>query len=481
MTSSSMDPLPCLRLLPLGEADAGDDSGSGPVYSLSSNGDMLLGRDPLCQVVVDPHVYPTVSRRHTQIQPIQQPMATGGSAQRQVFQWQVVDLGSSNGTYLNGRRLETPQILQVGDRLMLGQNGPEFILELPSRTGPQGAGPHRTGVERPVYAGAQLADVPEGPLPVPVPVSSRPGRSRDPLSLTQLFPIFSTGRELTQKAYLLPGAITVSCTVLLFLTVQSPRWFNLLLATYIAGGGFYFVYRLCGKRKPWWVPFSSAVLTFGLLTSPFLKLFLVFFREILPGDLSQPHQSLWQLSVQMFFGAGLMEELIKALPVLLFAYLGMALRGPARWRVGVKEPLDGILLGAASAAGFTLVETLGQYLPDIYQATLGAGEPAAQLASLQLLIPRLLGSVSGHMAYSGYLGYFIGLAAMRPAKGWTVMGVGYLTASVLHTLWNVAGSISPIALAGVGLISYAFLAAAILKARELSPTRSQNFATRLKR
>jgi RsiW-degrading membrane proteinase PrsW (M82 family) len=36
-------------------------------------------------------------------------------------------------------------------------------------------------------------------------------------------------------------------------------------------------------------------------------------------------------------------------------------------------------------------------------------------------------------------------------------------------------------LAFVGVLSYAFLAAAILKARELSPTRSQNFATRLHR
>jgi RsiW-degrading membrane proteinase PrsW (M82 family) len=34
-------------------------------------------------------------------------------------------------------------------------------------------------------------------------------------------------------------------------------------------------------------------------------------------------------------------------------------------------------------------------------------------------------------------------------------------------------------LAIVGVSSYAFLAAAILKARALSPTRAQNFATRL--
>jgi len=47
-------------------------------------------------------------------------------------------------------------------------------------------------------------------------------------------------------------------------------------------------------------------------------------------------------------------------------------------------------------------------------------------------------------------------------------------------LWNAMGSVSPFILALVGILSYAFLGAAILKARTLSPTRSQNFATRLR-
>jgi RsiW-degrading membrane proteinase PrsW (M82 family) len=173
-----------------------------------------------------------------------------------------------------------------------------------------------------------------------------------------------------------------------------------------------------------------------------------------------------------------MEELLKAVPLLVLYWLTRRLRSPWRERLGIREPLDGIILGAASAVGFTLIETLGQYLPEIYHATLSAGEGAAQLASLQLLIPRVLGSVSGHMAYSGYLGYFIGLSVFRPRKRLVILSVGYLTASILHALWNVAGIFSPVLLATVGVLSYAFLGAAILKARELSPTRAQNFATR---
>ena len=48
--------------------------------------------------------------------------------------------------------------------------------------------------------------------------------------------------------------------------------------------------------------------------------------------------------------------------------------------------------------------------------TLQKWSDAGQLVGLQLLIPRILGSAAGHMAYSGYLGYFIGLSALKPRK-----------------------------------------------------------------
>jgi RsiW-degrading membrane proteinase PrsW (M82 family) len=182
----------------------------------------------------------------------------------------------------------------------------------------------------------------------------------------------------------------------------------------------------------------------------------------------------------MFFGAGLMEELLKAVPIFLFMWLGRTRKSPRRERVGVWEPLDGILLGAASAVGFTLLETLGQYVPNlVQQVTQEAGQGAGELIGLQLLIPRILGSVAGHMAYSGYLGYFIGLSVLKPKRRWRILGVGYLTASVLHALWNSVGGFGNIIQALVGVMSYAFLMAAILQARKLSPNRSENFATQM--
>ena len=268
----------------------------------------------------------------------------------------------------------------------------------------------------------------------------------------------------------------------MFVAVGNSVAFNLLLATYLSGAAYYFVYQLCGKHKPLWVLFCSGLATVLILLSPILIGFIVVFREILPGRLPVEGEPInfFSFSIRMFFGAGLMEELLKALPVLGAMLLGNWLRHPWRDRIGVWEPLDGILLGSASAVGFTLLETLGQYVPNIIQnITLQAGPEAAELAGLQLLIPRILGSAAGHMAYSGYFGYFIGLSALKPRKRWQILSVGYFSASALHALWNASGAVSVLLLAVVGVLSYAFLVAAILKARALSPNRAQNFATRI--
>lgn len=451
-----------LRQLP----KSGADSQRQPRYRLSLTESVVLGRDPNCQIILDPVIYRTVSRRHAEISPI-----LGFNSPDDSRSWQVCDLDSANGTFLNGQRLQGCQVLQMNDRIMLGRNGPEFMFECQS--GPE-----------PTPGAINLPEIPsrksiQTTLP-PAPARASQRSDSDSISLTQLFPILSTGRELTRKAYLLPGGVTVAFVVLLFLAVGESLLFNLLLAAYLSGAAFYFIYQLCGKHKPWWMFAGVAVSTMLLLVSPVLDILILVFRQVLPGNIptNGAAVSFPVLLVNMFFGAGLMEELLKALPILVAYLLGRSLRPPWRDRLGVWEPLDGILLGAASAVGFTLLETLGQYVPEIYKATLQAGEDAAQLASLQLLIPRVLGSVAGHMAYTGYLGYFIGLSILRPQRRWLVLGVGYLTASGLHALWNATGLLSPVFLALVGVLSYAFLAAAILKARALSPTRSQNFATR---
>ncbi|HIK29352.1 MAG: PrsW family glutamic-type intramembrane protease [Oscillatoriaceae bacterium SKW80] len=413
-----------------------------PLYPLSETQEVTLGRDPSCEIVLDSNQYGGVSRKHATIRPF------GTTKAGDVPTWQVCDLNSANGTYVNGQRLLGCRRLQAGDRITLGINGPEFIFEYP------------------------LPNVSKSPS------SYHP----DSVTLTQLFPILSTGRDLKRKAYLVPAAIAIIFVVSMFASIGNSAAFNMLLAAYLSGIAYYFIYQLCGQRKPWWWLVTCAIITALILISPLLSGFVLVFRQILPGKIPGENEqiSFALLLVRMFFGAGLMEELLKALPVLLAFVIGYFLRSPWRERLGVWEPLDGILLGTASAVGFTLLETLGQYVPDIIQnVTLQAGKDMAELVGLQLLIPRILGSVAGHMAYSGYLGYFIGLSVLKSRKRWLILTVGYLTAASLHALWNATGTVSFLLLAFVGILSYAFLAAAILKARALSPTRAQNFATRI--
>ncbi|MEH2241228.1 PrsW family glutamic-type intramembrane protease [Nostoc sp.] len=428
-------------------------------YSLPPSKEMVIGRDPSCQVVLDAMSYRMVSRRHAVVRPL-------SLSPDSKFSWVLCDLNSANGTYLNGQRLYECQELHPGDRISLGADGPQYVFEyeLTSLT--------------PATTVNQVT-----PLPSATNYHNHTQlKQPDSVSFTQLFPIISTGKDLTRKAYLVPGILTVIFVVLMFATVGQPRANQVIVATYIAFAAYYFVYQLCGKQKPWWVLMAATLGTMLILLSPLLNLFIFVFRGILPGNLPSSQESITftELLVRMFFGAGLMEELLKALPVLGAFAIGRILSSPWRERIGVWEPLDGILLGTASAVGFTLLETLGQYVPDITQnVTQQVGTGAAgQLAGLQLLIPRILGSVAGHMAYSGYLGYFIGLAVLKPRRSWQILSIGYLSAAALHALWNATGSINALLLVVVGVLSYAFLMAAILKARALSPTRSQNFATR---
>lgn len=309
-------------------------------------------------------------------------------------------------------------------------------------------------------------------MPTPLPESHSPlerSTYRAPTK-DELVPFFSTQTYMHEQGYIIPGVLTVVFVVLMYASIGIPVLYDLILATYIAGAASYLVYRLCGKPKPWWVMLGAGFTTMVILSSPLLGLFILVFRGILPGSIPNNFEQLSFTTrfIHMLFGAGCMEELLKSMPVFGALWLGRRLRSPQREQIGVWEPLDGILLGTASGVGFTLFETLGQYVPNIIQSIPNLTPGVGALLGVQLLIPRILGSIAGHMAYSGYFGYFIGLSVLFPKKRWKTLAVGYFTASILHALWNSTGN-SLLMLSIIGGVSFAFLMAAILKGKELSP------------
>lgn len=77
-----------------------------------------VGRHPDCDVVFDAAEHPTVSVRHAEI------VRKGGA-------WYLRDLGSRNGTYLGGRRVEGDTRLSDGDTVRFGVEGPEVRFHDP--------------------------------------------------------------------------------------------------------------------------------------------------------------------------------------------------------------------------------------------------------------------------------------------------------------------------------------------------------------
>ncbi|MDO9171206.1 MAG: FHA domain-containing protein [bacterium] len=90
------------------------------VVPLGAHRELILGRARSAAVRFAPRLDDAVGRYHARIEPGAEP-----------GRFLVTDLGSRNGTLLNGRPVAGPTALRSGDVLQLGADGPrlEFLLE----------------------------------------------------------------------------------------------------------------------------------------------------------------------------------------------------------------------------------------------------------------------------------------------------------------------------------------------------------------
>ncbi|HKU96005.1 MAG TPA: PrsW family glutamic-type intramembrane protease [Vineibacter sp.] len=316
-------------------------------------------------------------------------------------------------------------------------------------------------------------------------------RDHDEASFSEIVPIRSGKISLFKSPLFIVGIATAIATVLLFGLMQALmnaptpqerygvfRSLTMVITAYLLLLTLFSVFLYSRTdRKIWYYVFPVVVICI-LLTPPFLRLFFFIFREILPGNSKLTGSPIFfNAFIGMFFGAGLMEELMKSVAVLIGACLTLF---AARMRSGlppslfdllrVRGPLDGILMGVAAGAGFIFLETWDQYVPNIvaqvFKATKGNDLGAFGLG-LMLLFPRVINGLAGHMAYAGIFGYFIGLAVIRPKKAPQLLLIGWLTAAILHALWNSVGTIWSGLNYLVAAATVMVLIACLLKARQL--------------
>lgn len=236
--------------------------------------------------------------------------------------------------------------------------------------------------------------------------------------------------------------------------------------------------------KPFWSFLSNTAFVSMLLLVPILGYpYFFIFRDILPGHLALS-QTFGAAFIGMFFGAGLMEELMKVTLVLFGAYIAVK---AAEWRkrfgdtvydlLSVRGPLDGLMMGIFGGAGFILIETGTQYIPDVFQEIERLGGRGFGLAAaLMLLLPRVIGGMVGHMAWAGITGYFIGLAVIRPEQATKMVVAAWIGTSALHAIWNTQAFVPFFAYLSAG-VSGVFLVACLLKARQLEMSMGRSVDT----
>ncbi len=88
----------------------------GQRQELPADARVRFGRHPDCEVSFDPHRDIDASSRHAELRTV----ATG---------WVLVDIGSSNGTYVDGKRVTETQVTQNAPiHVEFGPGGPRIRL-----------------------------------------------------------------------------------------------------------------------------------------------------------------------------------------------------------------------------------------------------------------------------------------------------------------------------------------------------------------
>ena len=136
---------------------------AGQVYSLDKS-EMYIGRDLGNDIIVND---PEVSRRHLRL------FVQGN-------QYGIEDLGSTNGSFINGQRLAGPYLLHTGEFLTLGERI-NFVYEVVDTDATVASIGTQMRRDQPQTAPAAQMPAPPPPFSTPIYPSAQPGNAYEPV------------------------------------------------------------------------------------------------------------------------------------------------------------------------------------------------------------------------------------------------------------------------------------------------------------
>jgi len=183
-------------------------------------------------------------------------------------------------------------------------------------------------------------------------------------------------------------------------------------------------------------PLSLLVATF------LLSILTATFAAVLNSVLRPYFGQLGFLGLVLFFFlvVGPIEESVKLLAVRLYAYTDDRF----------DAVIDGAVYGAIAGLGFAVIENFVYIAQNVDMAeltlgvaTLGAGDGIAALRAL---------AGPGHVVYSAFAGYYLGLAKFNPGNRGPIIVKGLVLAAAIHALYNtLVGPVTGVAAGLFGL------------------------------
>lgn len=397
----------------------------GQSISFNLDEEITIGRGQSNHIVFDGSGDKSVSRQHAIIQ---------NKTPSQDGEWILRDQ-STNGTYLNGTKLLNQSFdLNDGDVISFTKDRQDIRLKI--KTQDQNV------------------------------VEEKVNKDETSASFTKIIPTANPGflKEVTDQPFFLPAICTVLTAIFLF---WAPGFtiYTTGLGIYLSLMMLFFVRSVSGLDVPFWLLGGSTIVLIILMNIeiPWILLSLIFKN---PALLDFKESDIFlQRFIGQFITVGLLEELFKAIPVFLF--IGFKnkfyhLNLPGIYNNGKISPVLLVLIGASSAVGFIIVETLGQYVPN-------ASAISGEVVGLALLIPRFISGIAGHVGFTGIFSYYIGLAYYYKNFNPMLLIIGWVLASMLHGLWN-SSQHSIIISSSVAITTFTIFMTYLIKAKKSFPT-----------